>query len=131
MRADDDDDDAGLDGPEGVKDGLRSAEENAAGRGLVPLALLPVAPDPLPSADSDLPALANQLFVAAIACRTAWRPLSSTPFPDEAESPDGSLPAAPFSATAPFSAAAASVLAGLAPGPLDLPIPSAGNGTGA
>lgn len=108
-----------------MKDGLRSAEENAAGRGLVPLELLPVAPDPVRSADSDLPARANQLFVAAIACRTAWRPLSSTPFPDDAESPGCSLPAAPF------SAAAASVLAGLALRPLDLPIASAGNGTGA
>ena len=26
----------------------------------------------------------NQLFVAAIACRTAWRPVSSLPFPDPA-----------------------------------------------
>jgi hypothetical protein len=27
------------------------------------------------------------LFVAAIACLTAWRPLSSTPLPDPAVSP--------------------------------------------
>jgi hypothetical protein len=30
---------------------------------------------------------ANQLFVAAIACLTAWRPLSSTPLPDPGVSP--------------------------------------------
>lgn len=43
------------------------------------------------AAESDGPVFnaraANQLFVAAIACLTAWRPLSSTPLPDPAVSP--------------------------------------------
>jgi len=63
----------------------------------------------------------NQLFVAAIACRTAWRPLSSLPFPDPV----------PFSRS-PLSRA--SRVSGV---PEDsgeelfgLPIASAGNGTG-
>ncbi|HXC83851.1 MAG TPA: hypothetical protein VNV62_18540 [Trebonia sp.] len=47
--------------------------------------------EPGDAAESDGPVFnaraANQLFVAAIACLTAWRPLSSTPLPDPAVSP--------------------------------------------
>lgn len=131
---------------------------------------------------------ANQLLVAAIACLTAWRPLSSTLFPDvvapgrslagvsgrslpvfwslpdgalpEGALPDGRLTGDPpsddplpddplpdgklsdraltddgLSADARFDGAAArgavSVSTAGLPGPLGLPIMSAGNGTGA
>jgi hypothetical protein len=88
------DDDAGVVGEdagedavddEGVKDGLRSG----AGKDGLSFAAVPV-PSPSPSlgrsAESVFVDRANQLFVAAIACRTAWRPLSSTLVPD----PEGS-----------------------------------------
>lgn len=78
----------------------------------LPSAPLPASDDPLPASDEDeeeddddeeeavLPGgdscsgaglafaarAVNQLFVAAIACRTAWRPLSSLPFPAVAPS---------------------------------------------
>jgi hypothetical protein len=80
---------------------------------------------------------ANQLFVAAIACRTAWRPLSSMPLPDPAAS-------ARLSPSESLAAGAASDAAGaVAPteaeaGPaaeafelFGLPMSSAGKGTGA
>jgi hypothetical protein len=81
---------AALDGrvDDGVKDGLRSPaipgepEESAEPDGLGD------------AAESDGPVFvereANQLFVAAIACLTAWRPLSSTPLPDPGVSPRSS-----------------------------------------
>jgi hypothetical protein len=76
---------------------------------------------------------ANQLFVAAIACLTAWRPLSSTPLPDPAPSPRRSWSA--FSPAEPAAAEAAPVAARKpALGVFELfglPISSAGNGTGA
>jgi hypothetical protein len=105
-----------------LKDGLRSsAGLSADGAGL------PADEAGLPADEAELPAGAvfswageslfadralNQLFAAVAACRTAWRPLSSMPFGDP------------------------SALPGLAPSSgesdklLDLPIPSAGNGTG-
>jgi len=54
-----------------------------------PFAAAPAAPSPgwLVADDSVFNERANQLFVAAIACLTAWRPLSSTPLPDPAVSP--------------------------------------------
>jgi hypothetical protein len=80
---------------DGVKDGLRPLEEpedsvwpEAADdedeRSLtpVPAAALSLA---WPGAfESLLDERANQLFVAAIACLTAWRPVSSTPLPEPA-----------------------------------------------
>lgn len=105
-----------------LKDGLRSsAGLSADGAGL------PADEAELPADEAELPAGAvfswageslfadralNQLFAAVAACRTAWRPLSSMPFGDP------------------------SALSGLAPSSgesdklFDLPIPSAGNGTG-
>lgn len=103
---------------------------------------------------------ANQLLVAAIACLTAWRPLSSTLFPDVVvprrslagvtpagrslpvfwSLPDGplsecALPDDGLSDDARFDGAAVSgavsvSTAGLPLGPLGLRIMSAGNGTG-
>jgi hypothetical protein len=81
---------AGDDVGEGVKVGLRSvapsvarsADENEnVSRGTAP-----------PSSGRSVDALfvdrANQLFVAAIACRTAWRPLSSMLVAGDADSLD-------------------------------------------
>jgi hypothetical protein len=82
-------------------------------------------------------ARANQLFVAAIACRTAWRPLSSMPLPDPAASARLS-PSESLSGVASEAAEAVSPtgLAEAGPAaealdPFGLPISSAGNGTGA
>jgi hypothetical protein len=115
----------------------------------VPTALAAAAePSPvlLVAGESALGKRANQLFVAAIACRTAWRPLSRTPFPGPAVSPCWSSSAfsvafSPASAAepapAPAPAAAEPVPDGArkpAPGVFELfrlPISSAGNGTGA
>jgi hypothetical protein len=98
-----------------LKDGLRSsAGLSADGAGL-------------PADEAELPAGAvfswageslfadralNQLFAAVAACRTAWRPLSSMPFGDPSALPGLAL-----------SSGESDKL-------LDLPIPSAGNGTG-
>ncbi len=84
---------------DGVKDGLRPLEEpedsawpeaaddededeDERSLTLVPAAALSLA---WPGAfESLLDERANQLFVAAIACLTAWRPVSSTPLPEPA-----------------------------------------------
>ena len=138
----------GCEDGDGVKDGPRSAEEKPRfspalpGPGPVaPGAVAPGAVPPAPAAREDvspkppappsgrsgesvLAARANQLFVAAIACRTACRPVSSIPFPGEAEP-------GPSSAS-PVSASTGAVSAGgLALETLGLKISSAGNGTGA
>ena len=75
------DDDVG----EGVKVGMRSAvrsaeEKESVSRGAV-------APSSGRSVELLFVDLANQLFVAAIACRTAWRPLSSMLVAADTDSP--------------------------------------------
>jgi hypothetical protein len=94
-------------------------------------AAAPAAPSPdwLEADASVFSERANQLFVAAIACRTAWRPVSSTPLPDPPVSPRRS--SSGFSLT--FSAAEPALAAARKPAPgvfglFGLPIPSAGNG---
>ncbi len=104
------------------------------GAGEPPFASEPAfAGEPLADGESAFAAArANQLFVAAIACLTAWRPLSSTLFGPV------KLPARPVDggdslAVSPAADAACdgSVSAALPLEPLGLPISSAGNGTGA
>ena len=63
----------------------------------------------------------NQLFVAAIACRTAWRPVSSLPFPDPAPFSRSPLSRVPRVSGVPEDSAEEI---------FGLPIASAGNGTG-
>jgi hypothetical protein len=76
------------------------------------------------------------LFVAAIACRTAWRPVSSMPLPEPAASPRRSWSGFSLAFSLAFSAAEPALVAARKPAPgvfglFGLPIPSAGNGTGA
>jgi hypothetical protein len=66
----------------------------------------------------------NQLFVAAIACRTACRPLSSIPFVEV--EPPGSLPSSSGESSA---TAGSAETAESAAEPFDLPMSSAGSGT--
>jgi hypothetical protein len=133
---------------DGVKDGLGEEADDEDVRSLAP-ALAASSPAWLVAFESVLDERANQLFVAAIACLTAWRPVSRTPLPEPAVSPgrsssvfspDDAAPAAVEAAPAAVEAAAA--LAELAPvaarkpalGVFELlgfPISSAGNGTGA
>jgi hypothetical protein len=69
----------------------------------------------------------NQLVVAAIACLTAWRPVSNTPLAVDAR-PSEWLSPSFGSAADPLLAASDSVTR--CAGPFFLPISSAGNGTG-
>jgi hypothetical protein len=104
---------------------------------------VPGEPDePGDAAKSDGPVFAaraaNQLFVAAIACLTAWRPLSSTPLPDPGVSPRRSSsafspakpPAAEPAAAEPTPVAARKPVLGVFEF-RGRPMSSAGNGTGA
>ena len=112
-------DGAGEDGAAEVDAGEGCAGDDGAGALL--LGLGSCLGSCLPAGSAFAERAVNQLFVAAIACRTAWRPLSNLPFPDPV----------PFSRS-PLSRA--SRVAGV-PEDSDeelfgLPIASAGNGTG-
>jgi hypothetical protein len=111
----------------GVKDGFESRGANpelapklgAAVPGVAGPAVLPAGPVSAAGSGSGsllvVPAReVNQLFVAAIACRTACRPLSSMPFVEV--EPPGSLPS-PSGGSSAFA------------GSVDPPMSSAGSGT--
>jgi hypothetical protein len=89
------------------------------------------AADPVAAASSESEASLfadglNQLVVAAMACLTAWRPLSSTPL--AVETRPSEWPSLSFGSAADPSLAASDSVTRCA-GPFFLPISSAGNGT--
>lgn len=89
--------------------------------------------DPVAASSSSAEALPfggllNQLPVAVIACRTAWRPLSNTPLAPVAGPPDRPSPSCDSATPLPAASESADEVAEGA-GLFFLPISSAGNGT--
>jgi hypothetical protein len=107
-----------------------AAEPDGARAAPAPAAPAALSPGWLVADESVFNERANQLLVAAIACLTAWRPVSSMPLPGPALSPPGS--SSGFSPA--FSAAGPALGTARKPAPgvferFRLLISSAGNGT--